>query len=111
MRTNPELPIIQKCYDLILWFVPIINRFPRSHKFVIGDRIQTNLLSILEGLIGAKFGSAKRDELVRVNTRLDVLRYQARLLLDLKLIDAKRFSYVSSQIKLSEPNSAAGSEA
>ena len=25
-----ELPIIQKTYDLIMWYVPIINSFPRS---------------------------------------------------------------------------------
>jgi hypothetical protein len=28
-----ELPIIQKTYDLIKWYVPIVNRLPRDHKF------------------------------------------------------------------------------
>lgn len=28
-----ELPVIQHTYDLILWFVPILNRLPRDHKF------------------------------------------------------------------------------
>jgi hypothetical protein len=27
-----ELPIIQKTYDLILWYVPILNRLPRDHS-------------------------------------------------------------------------------
>ena len=26
---DEELPIIQKTYDLILWYVPLLNRLPR----------------------------------------------------------------------------------
>jgi formylglycine-generating enzyme required for sulfatase activity len=33
-----ELSIIQKTYDLIKWYVPILNRLPRNHKFMLGDR-------------------------------------------------------------------------
>ncbi len=32
-----ELPIIQRTYDLILWYVPRINKFSRDFKFVLGD--------------------------------------------------------------------------
>ncbi|MEL6384979.1 MAG: four helix bundle protein, partial [Cyanobacteria bacterium J06626_18] len=28
-----DLPIIQKTYDLIKWYVPIINKLPRDHRF------------------------------------------------------------------------------
>jgi len=31
-----ELPIIQMTYDLMLWYVPILNRLPRDHKFTPG---------------------------------------------------------------------------
>ena len=34
-----ELPVIQKNYDLIKWYVPILNRLPRDHKFLLGGRI------------------------------------------------------------------------
>ena len=34
-----ELPIIQKTYDLIKWYVPILNRLPKDHKFILGDRM------------------------------------------------------------------------
>jgi hypothetical protein len=29
-----ELPIIQKTYDLVKWYVPILNKLPREHKLV-----------------------------------------------------------------------------
>ena len=38
-----DLPIIQKTYDLIKWYVPILNRLPRSHKFALGDRVIAEL--------------------------------------------------------------------
>jgi hypothetical protein len=36
-----DLPVIQKTYDLIKWYVPILNRLPRHHKFTLGDRAIT----------------------------------------------------------------------
>ena len=33
-----ELPVIQKVHDLILWFIPILNRFPVTHRHGIGQR-------------------------------------------------------------------------
>ena len=32
-----ELPIIQKTYDLIKWYVPILHRLPKTHKFTLGN--------------------------------------------------------------------------
>jgi hypothetical protein len=30
-----ELPIIQKTYDLIQWYVPLLNKLPRDHKMAL----------------------------------------------------------------------------
>ncbi|WP_242057134.1 MULTISPECIES: four helix bundle protein [Oscillatoriales] len=54
-----ELPIIQKTYDLIKWYVPILNRLPRSHKFMLGDRMITGLYDLLDALIIAKYSADK----------------------------------------------------
>ena len=34
-----ELPIVQKIYDFIKWYIPILNRLTRDHKFGLGDRM------------------------------------------------------------------------
>ena len=93
-----ELPIIQKTYDLIQWYVPILNRLPRNHKFTLGDRIITGLYDLLEGLIKARYSRDKLVQLQRLNTGLDILRYQTRLLLDFKVMDLERFEYVGRLI-------------
>jgi hypothetical protein len=35
-----ELSVIQRTYDCIKWYVPIIERLPKIHKFTLGDRIR-----------------------------------------------------------------------
>lgn len=88
-----DLPIIQKTYDLIRWYMPILNRLPRDQKFALGDRIIAGLYDLLEGLILARFAEKKLARLQGLNGRLDVLRYQTRLLLDFDLIAANRYQH------------------
>ncbi len=54
-----DLPVIQKTYDLIKWYVPILNRLPRDHRFLLGERIITGLYDLLEGLIQARYAKDK----------------------------------------------------
>jgi hypothetical protein len=91
-----DLPIIQKTYDLIKWYVPILNRLPRNHKFLLGDRITTGLYDLLENLIQARYETNKLPRLQTLNSKLDILRHQTRLLLDFELVDSRRYEYVST---------------
>jgi len=93
-----DLPIIQKTYDLILWYIPRLNKMPRNHKFSLGERIQATLYSILEGLIIARYRRQKIELLESLNARLDILRYQTRLCLDFHLLDLRRYEYASGLI-------------
>ncbi|NEQ34526.1 MAG: diversity-generating retroelement protein Avd [Leptolyngbya sp. SIO4C5] len=94
-----ELPIIQKTYDLIKWMVPIIDRLPRNHRFTLGDRIIQELYTLLDNLITARYTKAGRLTLLRsMNTRLQVLRYQCRLLMDFDLVSLKRYEHMHRQI-------------
>lgn len=93
-----ELPIIQRMYDLILWYVPRLNKLPRNYKFALGDRIQAQLYGILEGLIRARYARDKLALLEALNVELEVVRYQTRLCKDLELLDVRRYEYVSKLI-------------
>jgi hypothetical protein len=93
-----ELPIIQKTYDLIKWYVPIINRLPRNHKFQLGERATAAMYDLLEGFIYARYATEKLDSLKHLNAKLDLLRYQTRLLLDFELVKIERYEYVSKLI-------------
>lgn len=49
-----ELPIIQKTYDLLKGYIPILNRLPPDHRFALGDLMTKGLYDLLEGLIQAR---------------------------------------------------------
>ncbi|MBD2439622.1 diversity-generating retroelement protein Avd [Nostoc sp. FACHB-110] len=74
-----DLPIIQKTYDLIKWYVPILNRIPRDHKLLLGNRIITELYNLLDVLIVARYAKQKLIYLESLNSKLDILRYQTRI--------------------------------
>ena len=75
-----ELSILQKVYDLTLWYVPHLNKLPRSHKFLLGDRIIALLYEIYDELLQAKYEQHKLARLQRVNMQLELLRHRTRLL-------------------------------
>jgi hypothetical protein len=89
-----DLPIIQKTHDLIKWYVPILDRLPKNHKFGLGDRIVSGLYDLLEGLILARYAKQKLAQLELLNAKLDILRHQTRLLFDFQLFDERRYQYV-----------------
>ena len=51
MKKDQELMVITKTYDLILWSCNHTSKFPRNHRFVLGERIERNLYGLLETLI------------------------------------------------------------
>ena len=40
---SEDFAVTAKTYDFILWAVPKINKFPRDHRFTLGERM-CNLL-------------------------------------------------------------------
>jgi 23S rRNA-intervening sequence protein len=93
--TTGELPIVQKIYDLIKWYVPILNRLPRDHKVGLGDRMVAALYDLLEGFVAARYARNKMLILETLSGKLDILQYQTRLLQDFDLIEVKRYEYAS----------------
>ena len=50
-----ELLVISKTYDLVKWSCAHTSRFPRSHRFVLGERIERGMYELLEVLIEAQY--------------------------------------------------------
>lgn len=76
-----------------------MNRLPKDHRFALGERIINNLYDLLEELIQARYAkTTKLARLQALNTKLDILRYQTRLLFDFKLISDKKYKYINQQV-------------
>ncbi len=73
-----EVDAITKLYDFLLWMIPKLEKFPRSQRFVLGDRIETLMLDILELLLDAASSKQKRQPLRSANLHLEKLRHLIR---------------------------------
>ena len=98
MPRDEELPIIRAFYDFLLWLSPKIAKFPRDHRFVLGERMERQLHSILENLIRARYTPARRTILEQVNVDLEILRFQLRLAKDLRCLPIKGYGLAAGHI-------------
>src|SRR5277367_3812231 len=71
-KQNEELTVITKTYDLILWSCQHTGKFPRNHRFVLGERIERNLYDLLKILIRAKYTRQRQELLEQANLVLDI---------------------------------------
>ena len=84
------MPIIQRTHDLLLWYVPRLNKFPWDYKFVLGDEMQRGLYGLLGCLIRLRYCRKKVELLEALNAELEVLHYQTRLRKDFAFLDTRR---------------------
>ena len=93
MKRNDELVVITKTYDLILWSCNHTSRFPRNHRFVLGERMEQTLYDLLEILIQAKYSRQPKDLLHEANLKLEILRFQIRLAKDLQCVRQNSYAH------------------
>jgi hypothetical protein len=94
-----ELAVITKTYDLILWSCHHTGKFPRNHRFVLGERTERNLYDLLETLIRAKYTRQRWELLQKANLLLEILRFQMRLAKDLQCLKVDSYGFATKAIE------------
>ena len=52
--TDTNLPrVIDDCHELLKWLIPLLDQFPRSRRFTLGERLESGLLVVLEECVDA----------------------------------------------------------
>jgi len=88
-------PVVEKHYQIILWMLPKIANFPKDQRFLLADRIERTLLDILEMLLEAVYTRNRREILIKINLKLDVLRFMMRLAHDMRYVNTAAYDYFS----------------
>ena len=91
-------PALEAMYRFLLWLVPTVEAFPRSQKFMLGDRIQSIALTVLEALIEATYSRSRDRQLSEANLGLEKLRVLFRLAKDLRHLDARRYEHAARSL-------------
>jgi len=93
-----ELTVITKTYDLILWSCKHTSKFPRNHRFVLGEKLERNLYELLETLIKAKYSKPRAYLLEQANLTIEVLRFQLRLAKDLNCLKIASYEFAIKEL-------------
>ena len=51
--TTPQA--VQSAHELLRWLIPQIDKFPRTRRFTLGERLESVLLDVLELTVEAAF--------------------------------------------------------
>ena len=91
-------PAVEAHFQLINWLIETVERFPKAQKFLLGDRIQTTALDVLECLIEATYTRDRRAQLLRANLGLEKLRFFFRLAFEQRHLDVRRYEHAARTI-------------
>jgi hypothetical protein len=86
---------VEAHYQFLMWLVPTIEKFPKSHKFTIGDRIENVALDVLDALIEATYTKERLQHLRHANLGIEKLRFLLRLATDLRMLDRARYEHAA----------------
>ena len=91
-------PALERLLLYITWLVPVLEQFPRSQRFLLGDRLQGLALDLMEVLIEAQYRKAPRAELQHANLLLEKQRLLWRVAYNLRHADVRRYEHAAREI-------------
>ena len=91
-------PAVEAHFQFIQWLVATVEKFPRAQKFLLGDRIQSTALDVLEALIEATYSRDRKSHLARANLGLEKLRFFFRLAMEMRYLDQRRYEHAARSL-------------
>jgi four helix bundle protein len=91
-------PVLEEHFRFLLWLIAALQRFPKSQRFLLGDRIQALAQEVLEYLIEANYTRERRHHLAKANMALEKLRYFIRIAAEMEYLDHRRYEFAARSI-------------
>ena len=95
-----KMVIFTRTYDLLTWLLPLSEKFPRSQRFVITQRLQQSVLDFQELIIEANAmrGELRAEKLRSADVELRKTRLYLRLCERWKWINPGQYHHVSEMV-------------
>lgn len=90
--------VVGKAYDLLLWLLPKVEKFPRSYRGTVGQRLTGAGLDLLADLTEAAYTRDKTALLMRANRAASLLRLLLRLAKDLHLLAEGPYRFATERL-------------
>lgn len=95
-----EMIIFTRTYDFLTWLLPVCEKFPRSQRFVVTQRLQSASLNFQELIIEAnnQRGSLRAEKLRAADAELRKVRLYLRMCEKWEWIHEGQYQHVSNMI-------------
>ena len=91
---GPEAPVVLvKWYDYAKWLLERVENFPKSQRFILGQRLTSQAMDVLDLLVEASYARDKSEILATANRKMEVLRWTVRMAKDRKLFTPAQFEF------------------
>ena len=95
--TEPAI-VVQKAYDWVLWIIPKVEKFPKSHRYSIGEQVVRASIELLLNLVDASYQTRNAVPLGAAVREVNRIRYLVRLAKDLRLITIDSHGFAAKAI-------------
>ncbi len=93
-----DAKVVVDMYELVKATLPAIGRFPKTHRFTVGERLETRLLDVLELLEQARFGDRRAEALRDADRKLQSVSTLLRLACDLQFVSQGQYGELSERL-------------
>jgi len=90
--------VVVKAYDFTLWLLPKAEKFARSYKFSVGDRLVAHGLDILLLLVESAYSQNKAALMQQASSKVNGIRYLLRLAKDIKLPPLDSYAFAAERL-------------
>ncbi|MDD3563935.1 MAG: diversity-generating retroelement protein Avd [Candidatus Cloacimonetes bacterium] len=96
MKNN--YPLYVKWLDTVPWIMARTQRFPKNLRYSLAQKIDNICLDILELIVQTIYSSAKREPLLKINLKLDVLRALIQMAFKMQHLSESQYAYISREL-------------
>jgi four helix bundle protein len=97
---SETLVIFTRTYDFVTWILPMAEKFPKSQRFVVTQRLQNSVMNFQESLIEANAlrGVRRTEKLRYADAELRKTRLYLRLCQKWKWLTPGQYKHASSMV-------------
>ena len=98
-----RVDLLESHFRFLAWLVPTVERFSRSQKFLLGDRIQDTALNVLKSLIETTDTRQCNQHLSQASSGLEKMRLLLRFARELHYLNRRCFrTYKETRLAIFE---------
>jgi hypothetical protein len=93
-----DLLLFQKAYAYFVWVFPLVGKFPKNQRFVLGQHIELECLALLQTMMQFQISKTKKECIASISLHFDMLQLYMRLAKDLRFISIRQYGVSAEKL-------------